>query len=46
MQKKFIERAKRLICRDIKTGNEGKAFTSCADCIRIATEIVEEELGL
>ena len=46
MQKKFIERAKRLICRDIKTGDEGKAFTSCADCIRIATEIVEEELGL
>ena len=46
MQKKFVERAKRLICRDIKTGDAGKAFTSCADCIRIATEIVEEELGL
>lgn len=46
MQKKFVERAKRLICRDIKTGNDGKAFTSCADCIRIATELVEEELGL
>lgn len=46
MQKKFVERAKRLICRDIKTGNDGKAFTSCADCIRIAAELVEEELGL
>lgn len=46
MQKKFMEKAKRLICRDIKTGNEGKAFTSCPDCISIAVEIVEEELGL
>ena len=46
MQKKFVERAKRLICRDIKTGNDGKALTSCPDCIRIATELVEEELGL
>lgn len=46
MQKKFAERAKALICREIKTGNSGGAFTSCADCIRIATELVEEELGL
>ncbi|MBR2706045.1 MAG: C_GCAxxG_C_C family protein [Mogibacterium sp.] len=46
MQKKFVERAKRLICRDIKTGNDGKAFTSCPDCIRIAVGLVEEELGL
>ena len=46
MQKKFAERAKRLICRDIKTGNDGKAFTSCPDCIRIAVGLVEEELGL
>ena len=46
MQKKFVERAKRLICKDIKTGNGGKAFTSCDDCIRIAVGIVEEELGL
>lgn len=46
MQKKFVERAKALICKDIKTGNEGKAFTSCSDCIRIACELVEEELGL
>ena len=46
MQKKFVERAKALICRDIKTGNDGKAFTSCADCIRIAVELVEEDLGL
>ena len=46
MQKKFVERAKRLICSEIKTGNDGKAFTTCADCIRIATEIAEEELGL
>ena len=46
MQKKFVERAKRLICRDIKTGNDGRAFTSCPDCIRIAVELVEEELGL
>ena len=46
MQKKFVEQAKRLICKDIKTGNDGKAFTSCADCIRIAVRIAEEELGL
>ena len=46
MQKKFVERTKALICREIKTGNNGKAFTSCDDCIRIATELVEEELGL
>lgn len=46
MQKKFVERAKALICKEIKTGNDGKAFTSCDECIRIACEIVEEELGL
>lgn len=46
MQKKFAERAKALDCLDIKTGNNGKMFTSCDDCIRIAAEIVEEELGL
>lgn len=46
MQKKFVGQAKALICKDIKTGNDGKAFTSCADCIRIATRLVEEELGL
>ncbi|MBQ3370555.1 MAG: C_GCAxxG_C_C family protein [Mogibacterium sp.] len=46
MQKKFVEQAKALICRDIKTGNDGKAFTSCDECIRIATRLVEEELGL
>ena len=46
MQKKFIERAGALICKEIKTGNDGKAITSCNDCIRIAAEIVEEYLGL
>ncbi|MBQ9273080.1 MAG: C_GCAxxG_C_C family protein [Mogibacterium sp.] len=46
MQKKFVERAKALICKDIKTGNNGSAYTSCNDCIRIAVELVEEELGL
>ena len=46
MQKKFVERARALICKDIKTGNDGKAFTSCDDCIRIAVRLVEEELGL
>lgn len=46
MQKKFVERAKALICRDIKTGNNGAAFTPCNECIAIAVRIVEEELGL
>lgn len=46
MQEKFTERAKALRCIDIKTGNNGRMFTSCDDCIRIAAEIVEEELGL
>ena len=46
MQRKFVEQAKALKCKDIKTGNDGKAFTSCPDCIRIAVRLVEEELGL
>ena len=46
MQKDFTDRAQRLLCKDIKTGNNGKPFTSCDACIRIATEIVEETLGL
>ena len=46
MQRKFVERAKALICKEIKTGNDGKPYTSCNDCIRIAAELVEEELGL
>ena len=46
MQKKFVEEAKALICREIKTGNNGAAFTSCNDCIKIAVRLVEEELGL
>lgn len=46
MQKKFVEEARALRCKDIKTGNNGKAFTSCDECIRIATRLVEEELGL
>ena len=46
MQKKFVEKAQRLICKDIKTGNDGKPFTSCPDCIRIAVGLVENELGL
>ena len=46
MQKKFVEQVGALKCKDIKTGNDGKAFTSCADCIRIAARLVEEELGL
>ena len=44
MQTEFAERAKRLICRDIKKGNNGKAFTSCDDCVRIAAELLEEFL--
>lgn len=46
MQEKFVERAGALRCIDIKTGNNGRMFTSCDQCIWIATEIVEEELGL
>jgi hypothetical protein len=46
MQKKFIERAGALICKEIKTGNDGKAWTSCDVCIKIAVRLVEEELGL
>ena len=46
MQKRFVEQAQRLICRELKTGNDGKAFTSCPDCIRIAVRLAEEELGL
>lgn len=46
MQEKFTERVKALYCIDIKTGNNGRMLTSCDDCIRIAAEIVEEDLGL
>ena len=46
MQKRFTEQAKALICRDIKTGNNGSAYTSCDDCIKIAVRLVEEELGI
>ena len=45
IQRKFVEQANGLICRDIKTGNNGGPFTSCSDCIRIATRLAEEELG-
>lgn len=44
LQNEFSERAKRLICRDIKKGNNGGAFTSCDDCIKIAVELLEERL--
>ena len=46
MQAKFTERVGALRCIDIKTGNNGGMFTSCDECIRIAAEIVEEDLGL
>ena len=46
MQRIFIDKARRLYCKDIKRGNNGTAFTSCDDCIRIATEAVQEILGL
>ena len=46
IQRKFAEEAKALICRDIKTGNNGGAYTSCPDCIRIAVRLTEEVLGL
>ena len=46
MQKKFIEQAGALICKEIKTGNNGKAWTSCDDCIRIGVRVAEEVLGL
>ena len=42
MQKEFVQKAQRLICADIKKGNNGGAFTSCPDCIRIAAEIAEK----
>ena len=46
IQRKFTDEAQRLICRDIKTGNNGGQFTSCTDCIRIAVRLTEEVLGL
>ena len=44
--KAFTERTGALSCKDIKTGNNGGAFTSCVDCIRIGVEVAEEILGL
>lgn len=46
MQEKFIEKAGRLICGEIKHGNNGEAVTLCDDCIRIAARLAQEELGL
>ena len=42
MQEEFTKRAERLICRDIKKGNNGGAFTSCDDCVRIAAALLED----
>lgn len=46
IQRKFTEQAQALICREIKTGNNGQMFTSCTDCIKIAVRTAEEVLGL
>ena len=46
IQRKFTDEAKALVCKDIKTGNNGVPFTSCADCIKIAVRLTEEQLGL
>ena len=46
MQRRFVKKAQRLYCKDIKRGNDGKAFTSCDDCIRYGVEVVQEVLGL
>lgn len=46
IQRKFTEQAQALICREIKTGNDGKPFTSCPDCIMIAVRAAEEVFGL
>lgn len=42
----FADKAGAIICKDLKTGNDGKPITSCADCISIAVEAVEEVLAL
>ncbi len=46
IQRKFVEEAGALICKEIKTGNDGKMFTSCEACVRIAVRAAEEALGL
>ncbi len=46
MLKIFVEKAGALVCRDIKGAGTGKPLTSCADCIAIAVEAVQEVLGL
>ena len=46
MQRKFVKEAQALICKEIKTGNNGGPFTSCDDCIRIGVRCVEDVLGL
>lgn len=46
MLKIFVDRAGALICKDIKTGNGGAPITSCAECINIGVDAVEEVLGL
>lgn len=46
MLKIFEEKAGALICKEIKGIDSGKPITSCADCITIAVEAVQEVLGL
>ena len=46
IQRRFADQAQALICRDIKTGNNGQMFTSCTDCIKIAVKTAEEVLGI
>lgn len=43
---KFAEKCGAIICKEIKTGKDGKAITSCPDCISYGVEIVQEVLGL
>lgn len=44
MQMEFADKVGSIICKQIKSGTDGKPLTSCADCIAIATEIAEKTL--
>jgi len=42
----FKQRVGATICADIKGVNTGKALCSCQDCVKIAAELAQKELGL
>lgn len=46
MLKEFEKQCGATLCKDLKTGNDGKALCTCPVCVMNATKIVIDALGL